>query len=80
MVLVAWTKFAAEEKPWKLAQLATRVFGADPYNYSEKERSLKLSAELKIFFRSLKLRTTLSELEIDNKDFDVMADRATGRH
>lgn len=78
VVLVAWTKFAAEEKPWKLAQLATRVFGADPYNYSEKERSLKLSAELKIFFRSLKLRTTLSELEIDNKDFDVMADRATG--
>ncbi len=34
VVLVAWTKFAAEEKPRKLAQLATRVFGIDPYNFS----------------------------------------------
>lgn len=77
VVLVAWTKFAAEEKPWKPAQLATRVFAVDPYNYSEKERALKLSAELKNFFCSLKLKTTLSELKIDNTDFDVMADRAT---
>lgn len=77
VVLVAWTKFAATEKPWKLAQLATRVFGVDPYNYSECERAWKLSVELGKFFSSLKLRTTLHEFGIDNKDFNVMADRAT---
>jgi hypothetical protein len=77
VVLTAWTKYAAEEKPWKPAQIASRVFGVDPYNYTEKERALKLSAELEKFFRSLKLRTTLGELGIDNKDFDIMADRAT---
>lgn len=77
VVLVAWTKFAATEKPWKLAQLATRVFGVDPYNYSECERAWKLSVELEKFFSSLKLRTTLHEFGIDNKDFNVMADRAT---
>ncbi len=77
VVLVAWTKFAAEEKPWKPAQLATRVFGIDPYHFSEKERTLKLSEELNRFFRSLKLRTTLDELGIDERDFSTMADRAT---
>lgn len=78
VVLVAWTKFASKEKPWKLAQLATRVFGIDPYNYSESECALRLSVELEKFFRSLNLHTTLQELGIDNKDFNVMADRATG--
>jgi len=78
VVLVAWTKFAATEKPWKLAQLATRVFGVAPYNYSESECAWKLPGELEKFFRSLKLHTTLHELGIDNKDFNVMADRATG--
>lgn len=77
VVLVAWTKYAAKEKPWKLAQLATRVFGVDPYNYSEEERALKLSAELEAFFRLLKLRITLGELGINDESFDVMADRAT---
>ncbi|MCM1308230.1 MAG: iron-containing alcohol dehydrogenase [Butyrivibrio sp.] len=77
VVFAAWTKFAATEKPRKPAQLATRVFGVDPYNYSERERALKLSSELNNFFRSLKLRTTLHELGIDDKDFSAMADRAT---
>lgn len=47
-------------------------------NYSEKERALKLSAELDKFFRLLKLRTTLAELGINDQDFSTMADRATG--
>jgi alcohol dehydrogenase YqhD (iron-dependent ADH family) len=78
VVLVAWTKYAGGEKPFKLAQLASRVFGIDPHNYTESERALKLSAELDGFFRLLGLRTTLSELGIDDKDFTIMADRATG--
>lgn len=41
------------------------------------ERAWKLSVELEKFFSSLKLRTTLHEFGIDNKDFNVMADRAT---
>ncbi|MDR0914063.1 MAG: iron-containing alcohol dehydrogenase [Oscillospiraceae bacterium] len=77
VVLVAWTKFAATEKPWKLSQLATRVFGVDSYNHSESECAAKLSAELEKFFRLLNLHTTLNELGIDNKDFNAMANRAT---
>ena len=43
----------------------------------ETERALLLSEELEKFFRSLGLKTKLSELGIDDKDFEVMANRAT---
>ncbi len=77
VVFVAWTKYMAEKKPWRLALLASRVYGADPYDYTEKERAYKLSEELEAFFKKLGLKTTLTELGIDDKDFDIMAKRAT---
>jgi alcohol dehydrogenase YqhD (iron-dependent ADH family) len=79
VVLVAWTRFAGAEKPYKLAQLASRIWGIDPYNYTESERADKLSSELERFFRLLGLKTKLGELGIDNKDFNIMADRATDK-
>ena len=42
VVTVAWTKYMAQKKPWRLALLASRLFGIDPYNYSEKERAYAL--------------------------------------
>ena len=77
IVLVAWTKYIAQIKPWRLALLASRVYGKDPYDFDETERALLLSEELEKFFRSLGLKTKLSELGIDDKDFEVMASRAT---
>ncbi len=56
---------------------ARRVYGKDPYDYSEKERALLLSDELEKFFKKLGLKTHLSELGIGDKDFEVMAKRAT---
>ena len=77
VVLVAWVKYMAERKPWRPALLATRVFGADTFLYGEKERANLLADELERIFRKLSLRTTLTELGIDNTDFAVMAKRAT---
>ena len=77
VVLVAWTKYMAEKKPWRLALLANRVYGVDTYDHTETERAYKLSEELERFFKKLGLRTTLTELGIDDKDFEVMAKRAT---
>ena len=77
VVFVAWTKYMADVKPWRLALLASRVFGKDPYDYSERERALLLSEELEKFFRGLGVKTKLSELGIGDEDFDVMAARAT---
>ena len=77
IVFVAWTKYIAGIKPWRLALLASRVFGKDPYDFNEKERALLLSEELERFFKSLGLKTKLTELGIDDKDFATMAGRAT---
>ena len=77
IVFVAWTRYMAEVKPWRLALLATRVFGADSYDYSEKERAYILSEKLEQFFKKIGVKTKLSELNIDDKDFDTMAKRAT---
>ena len=77
IVFVAWTKYAAEIKPWRLAQLSTRVFGVDPIDYSEKERARILSGKLQEFFKKIGVKTSLTELGIDEKDFEVMAARAT---
>lgn len=77
VVFVAWTKYIAKIKPWRLALLASRVYGVDSYDFSEEERALILSEKLKDFFTKLGVKTTLTELGIDDKDFKVMADRAT---
>ena len=77
VVLVAWTKYMAEVKPWKLARLAVRVFHVDPYNYTEREQALILSDKLKAYFSSLNLKTSLKELNIGSEHFDEMAERAT---
>ncbi len=77
VVFPAWTKYIAERKPWRAALLATRVYGADTFLYDEKARAYFLAEELTKFFRKLSLRTTLTELGIGDKDFAVMAKRAT---
>lgn len=77
VVLCAWTKFAAKEKPWKLAQLADRVFGVDRFNYTEEEMALILSDKLREYFRMLNLKTTLTEMGIGKEHFEEMAARAT---
>ncbi|MCM8873298.1 MAG: iron-containing alcohol dehydrogenase [Paludibacteraceae bacterium] len=77
IVFVAWTKYAAEVKPWRLALLASRAFGVDAYDYTEKERALKLSEILETFFKKIGVKTRLTELGISDKDFDTMAKRAT---
>ena len=59
------------------ALLASRVFGVDSYDYSEKERALILADKLEAFFKKLGIATSLAELKIDDSDFETMAKRAT---
>lgn len=77
VVLVAWCRYMAEVKPFKPAQLAARVFGVDTYNYTETEMAYILADKPEQFFRSLNLKTTLTELGIDDSHFEEMACRAT---
>lgn len=77
VILVAWCKYMADKKPAKLAQLANRVFGVDKFNYTDKQMAYILAEKLNQFFKSLNLKTTLTELEITDKHFLEMANRAT---
>ena len=77
VVFVAWIKYMAKVKPWRPALLASRVFDVDSYDYSEEERAYILADKLESFFKKIGVKTTLSELDIDDKDFKVMAERAT---
>ena len=60
-----------DEKETLLAQLAEQIV-KDPTAVSD-----ELIDNLKKFFRKLGLKTHLSELGIDDRDFEVMAERAT---
>ena len=77
VVLVAWCRYMAKIKPYKLAQLANRVFGIDSYHYTEEEMACLLADKLEDFFKSLNLKTTLTEMGIDDTHFEEMAVRAT---
>lgn len=77
VILVAWTKYMSTQKPEKLAQLANRVFSIDYHDHSLSEMALLLSDELNSFFKKLNLRTSLTEMNISDEHFQIMADRAT---
>lgn len=77
VVLPAWIRYIAKIKPWKLAQLSVRVFGADVFNNTEEENALYLADVLESFFKEIGLRTHLAELDIDDSHFEEMAKRAT---
>ena len=77
IVLVAWTKYIADIKPWRLALLASRVYGIDAYDFNETERAKKLADVFEAFFRKLHLRTHLTELSIGEEGFENMAKKAT---
>lgn len=77
IVLVAWTKYVAKIKPFKLAQLSNRIYNIDCNNYSTEEMALMLSDKFKEFFKALGLKTSLREMNIDDSHFEDMALRAT---
>lgn len=77
IILPAWIRYVAKRKPYKLAQLAVRVFGADLYNQTEEEIAYGLANTLQTFFQNIGLHTSLHELSIDDANFTKMAKRAT---
>lgn len=77
VVLPAWMKYMAGVKPWKIAQFAVRVLGADTFTHTEEENALYAAESVKAFYKSLGLKTSLTELGINEEHFDEMAAQAT---
>lgn len=79
IVTIAWARYMAKHHPNKLAQLANRLYGIDYSVYSKEDMALMLAERLKEFFASLNLKTTLTEVGIDDAHFEEMALRATAQ-
>ncbi|MDH6363957.1 alcohol dehydrogenase YqhD (iron-dependent ADH family) [Enterococcus sp. PF1-24] len=77
IIFPAWMAYVAQVKPEKLAQLAIRVFNRDAIAYSIEELALFAVKDVQNFFLQLGMKKNLTDLQIDNRDFSIMAQRAT---
>ncbi len=78
VTMLAYLKYIASCHPEKPAHLAHQLFGVEYNEYTEEEMTLKLAEHLEHFYKNtLGLRTTLTEMDIDDTHFEEMADRAT---
>lgn len=77
IVMIAYCKYISDKKPEKLAQLANRVYDIDYSNFTLEEMALQVGEEIEKLSKNLGLKVRLSELGIDDKDFEKMAARGT---
>ena len=76
IVFPAWMKYTLPRGgAKKLAQFATRVFGVPEDFGSEEEIAAEGIRRLEDFYRSLDMPVRQSEIHIDDRDFDRMAER-----
>jgi len=71
-----WMEFVAETKPEKVAQLGIRIFELDSTNGSMDQLAKETISKLRAFWTSLGAPTKLSDYDIDNKELDLMVERA----
>lgn len=77
VVLLGYLEYISKNHPYKTAQLANRLYNIDYNNYTECEMTLILKEHLYSFFKKIGLKTSLSDLGIDEKHFEEMALRGT---
>jgi alcohol dehydrogenase YqhD (iron-dependent ADH family) len=77
VVTLAWMKYVSRFSPKQFVKYGIRVFEIDPVIYTEEEIIDLAIEKTKEFFVKLGMKTTLTELEIDDTHFETMADRAT---
>lgn len=70
VILPAWMTFMAHHNPFKVAQMARRVFGVE--NHDDHSAALEGISCLKAFFGSLGLPVTFAELGIENPDIKLL--------
>ena len=75
-----WMRYClSDETVSKYVQFAENVFGIRDKNLSDMEIAVKGIEELeKFFFRTCGLKSSLSEIDIDDTDFDIMAAKSVG--
>ena len=70
VILPAWMTFMADHNPFKVAQMARRVFGVE--NHDDRSAALEGVTCLKAFFGSLGLPVTFAGLGIERPDIELL--------
>lgn len=71
-----WMAYVATQKPEKVAQLGIRVFDIDSESKTDNEVAKETIAALRSFWDSIGAPSTLSDYQIDDKELNLMAERA----
>ena len=80
IVFPAWMKYVWKTNPSKFVQFGQRVWGLNTYPYEEELTVMQTIHKLEDWYTQLGLPTKLSQIGIDDSQFELMAERAlTGR-
>ncbi|MBU8905353.1 iron-containing alcohol dehydrogenase [Desertibacillus haloalkaliphilus] len=71
-----WLRYSLDTKIERHVQLAVRVFGVDPNGKSDREVALEGIERLEQFWKSLGAPSRLADYDIDDSQFEVIADKA----
>lgn len=78
VIFPAWMKYVYREHPWRFVQFGERVFGIQTEGKTDDEVCRETISALEDFYHRIGLPTSLHEIGIDERDFEVMAAKATG--
>lgn len=76
IICPAWMKYVYKHDIDRFKQFALRVMGVDAKGLNDEEIALKGIAELKAFFASLGLPTSLNDVNVDESSIDEMAQKS----
>lgn len=71
-----WMKYNIDVQPERFKRLAVQVFGVDPAGKTDKEAGLEGIQALRDFWSSIGAPSRLADYGIDDKDIELMADKA----
>lgn len=71
-----WMAHVAKQKPEKVVQLGVRVFDIDPEGKTDMEVANETISSLRSFWDSIGAPSTLADYKIDDKELELMSERA----
>ncbi|MEC0270181.1 iron-containing alcohol dehydrogenase [Paenibacillus anseongense] len=77
LIAPRWMEHVAAVRPEKVAQLGIRVFDLDRTGKMDSQLAAETIQSLKKFWTSIGAHSKLSDYGIDDKEIELMADRAT---
>ncbi|GBF11924.1 iron-containing alcohol dehydrogenase [Tepidibacillus sp. HK-1] len=74
-----WMKYVVDERVEKFKQFAIRVWNVDPSGKTDKEIALEGIEKVREFFNQIGAPSRLKDYDIDDRNLDLMAEKAVER-